>query len=331
MRNNDFPVTSLTSLARAIAQFASRHQYVTDYKNRLRQEILENPDMSLLMKTLDSDRLNEVFERFTMLFKTFAPMYTRSQRRDLNVASAQARIDNSTVKAIMHSKVDAGGENGEIRLYDGIRSEAKNIMFALTEVAKHFGELRKDGKMIAIALRKAAQASGALGSINRLIQEVAIARRSGVHVVVWQSALCALATPCSRCFLTVFLEPPSALAALVILWRGRHTRRGGDILPVFPQQIGRHAGAVERDERIVLARRLEVDLKKPFSEATLRSVEYGRRTKKNAIFAQLLAKKKVVIYFEIVRLLCTAPRIRQGVAKFSKQRTKGNEEEFHSD
>lgn len=126
--------------------------------------------------------------------------------------------DNSTVKAIVHSKVDAGGENGEIRLYDGIRSEAKNIMFALTEVAKHFGELRKDGKMTAIALRKAAQASGALDSINRLIQEVAIARRSGVHVVVWQSALCALATPCSRCFLTVFQEPPSALAALVILW-----------------------------------------------------------------------------------------------------------------
>lgn len=177
MRNNDFPVTSLTSLARAIAQFASRHQYVTDYKNRLRQEIIENPDMSLRMKTLDSDRLNEVFDRFTMLFKTFAPMYTRSHRRRLNVASAQARIDNSTVKAIMHNKVDAGGENGEIRLYDGIRSEAKNIMFALTEVAKHFGELRKDGKMTAIALRKAAQASGALDSINRLIQEVAIAKR----------------------------------------------------------------------------------------------------------------------------------------------------------
>ena len=209
MRNNDFPVTSLTILARAIAQFASRHEYVADYKNRLRQEILENPDMSLRMKTLDSDRLHEVFERFIMLFKTFAPMYTRSQRRGLNVASAQARIDNSTVKAIMHNKVDAGGENGELRLYDGMRSETKNIMFALTEVAKHFGELRKDGKMTAIALRKVAQASGALDSINRLIQGVAIARRSGVHVVVWQSALCALPRLAPDAFSQFFWSLPA--------------------------------------------------------------------------------------------------------------------------
>ena len=56
MQSGDFPVQSIEELARAIAGFKTRFDFVQDYKKSKREEIMNNPAMQMKLKTLDSDR-----------------------------------------------------------------------------------------------------------------------------------------------------------------------------------------------------------------------------------------------------------------------------------
>lgn len=171
------PAGSLVELAELMAGFRSRAAFVREFVRERKREALGKPDMSVRMRTLDSDRLNAVFGQLSVIFRVLAPAYGNSARRHINAARAMELVGESRVGAVMRNRIGAPGREGEVRLFDGVRAEGKNIMDALVDVVRHFGELRKDGQPTSRALGKVANAQRALESLDRLNRYVAVARR----------------------------------------------------------------------------------------------------------------------------------------------------------
>lgn len=61
----EVPAGSLMELAGVLASFRSRPAFVREFVRERKREALGNPDMAVRMKTLDSDRLNAVFEQLS--------------------------------------------------------------------------------------------------------------------------------------------------------------------------------------------------------------------------------------------------------------------------
>lgn len=178
MDSGELPARSFAELVDAIASFRTEADFVKEYKAAAMRDAFNHPDMSMRMRTLDSAKLNAMFEQLALVLKQFAPNYTYSQRRQINVSRALQLIGGSTVNAIMHNRLDAEGLDGDVRLFGSIKAEANNIVMALSKIAKRAGELRKDGEPTTESLKaKARDAQLALESLNRINQFVAVARR----------------------------------------------------------------------------------------------------------------------------------------------------------
>lgn len=178
MDSGELPARSFAELVDAIASFRTEADFVKEYKAAAMRDAFNHPDMTMRMKTLDSAKLNAMFEQLALVLKQFAPNYTYSQRRQINVSRALQLIGGSTVNAIMHNRLDAEGLDGDVRLFGSIKAEANNIVMALSKIAKRAGELRKDGEPTTESLKvKARDAQLALESLNRINQFVAVARR----------------------------------------------------------------------------------------------------------------------------------------------------------
>lgn len=178
MDSGELPARSFAELVDAIASFRTEADFVKEYKAAAMRDAFNHPDMTMRMRTLDNAKINAMFEQLALVLKQFAPNYTYSQRRQINVSRALQLIGGSTVNAIMHNRLDAEGLDGDVRLFGSIKAEANNIVMALSKIAKRAGELRKDGEPTTESLKvKARDAQLALESLNRINQFVAVARR----------------------------------------------------------------------------------------------------------------------------------------------------------
>ena len=126
MDSGELPARSFAELVDAIASFRTEADFVKEYKAAAMRDAFNHPDMAMRMKTLDSAKLNAMFEQLAFVLKQFAPNYTYSQRRQINASRALQLIGGSTVNAIMHNRLDADGLNGHVRLFGGIKAESNN-------------------------------------------------------------------------------------------------------------------------------------------------------------------------------------------------------------